>query len=168
MNINQALRRVSVIKGELSSWTTRLKSSIAWIDQKSPTWTYDECVKNVSDLTTELIDIESRIAFANSKAKINWNNETITLAKAIRTLAQLKGSIELYKSFASFNDKESILVEEEQKYDLATRAYISVNKETKRFCSITERERVEKIKSLQESFDKLNELVEGQNHQVKI
>ena len=167
MNINQALRRISTIKGQLATWQQRLRTSIVWReDEQAPAWKLDECKEQLVKLTTEQLKLEAAVARANALSEVEFAGEKLTLAGAVRRLAALKSEISLFSSLPSEKEAEHTITEKENVYingDVARE-----EKKIKVFCALPERERAEHVEKAKELFDGLNAVVESANHTVQV
>jgi len=165
ITIAQALRRVKKLKGFIAEHRARAVAGVSYISDKVPAFRFADEVAAMSELTKELIDLEARIATANATATIKDGEDEMTLSKAIRTLQELKGVISFYQLL---NLRDGIEKNRESTWDDDLGKKITRVEEILWVCDLSEAERDRNVKSLQDRFEQLNNLVEDANHQIII
>jgi hypothetical protein len=168
MNINQALRRIAVLKGQVATWTDRLHRSLIWEDDAKPAWDYKDCAKEVAKATDEIVDLQSRVAIANAKAKVKRGDEKVSLASVISRLQQLRSLIALYKGLNVRDQWQFVETRDVDRYNRKTGDFGTEEKKVTVNCALPEKARDEVLTNLQEEFDELNGLVESANHTVNV
>lgn len=165
MNISEALRKIKKLKGEIAVSQQRMKSSSCWIQGKEPTYSFKEVVQLLETQTTELVALESAVAEKNASTKVNVDGKQVSLSSIIRSLQEIKSKISLYEVLSIRTDKE---VDRDRFYSQEEEKYVTEKVEKQWVSALTEIERDEKIKSLKEDFDKLNSILENENHKTQI
>lgn len=159
MKLNEALREIARLKGQLAQWDQRLReAAAAYKSTAPPAYTYDEVVKQRSLCVANLINLKARVAHTNAKTKIQCVDKTITLIEAILLLAELKNEIALYNALP--NHATHDLVMQETTYISGQLQYVEVSK----FAALTTREKDELVSTLEDNFAELNAIVEAANH----
>jgi hypothetical protein len=166
MNISQALRRISVIKGQLATTATRFASSVTWIDDAKPTYSLAECDVAWARLVGEQTSLEAAVAIANATNKITYRGQEFTLAFAVKQLAVFKAKIALLRTLNCQATAERTDVTRDTEY--VNGNYVTVTREKKVHCAFTERERDTSVQVAQTDFDELNALVEAANHTIQV
>lgn len=168
MNINQALRRIAVLKGQVATWTDRLNRSLVWEDDAKPAWDYKDCIEQVTKATDEIVVLQSSVAIANAKAKVKRGDEKVSLASVISRLQQLRSLIALYKGLNVRDQAKFVETRDVDRYNRRTGDHGMEEKKVTINCALPERARAEVLTSLQKEFDELNGLVESANHTVSV
>jgi hypothetical protein len=178
LTISQALRRRRKLKGLISTYTNRIEESLVYDEKKPPTFSYEESSKLMEQAKFELVSLEDAVAFANATHWIPFKGESVRLTWVIRALAEIKGDISRYERY---KDHSYLLAERKtvQTDDVPDLSQVTettaisggilrkhplktVTKTT--ISSITSKECADKIQSLQDEFEALNDLLEAANH----
>lgn len=165
MTIAQALRRVKKLKGLIAEHKANAVAGVSYISDKIPAFRYLEEEAEMNKAIAELIDLESKIAIANATATVTEEGVSIALAKAIRMLQEIKGQISFYHSLPIRTGVEKTRVNE---WDDCESKMIWRNVETTYISDLSEKDRSNVVKALQDRFEVLNNLVEDANHKVII
>jgi hypothetical protein len=169
LTINQALRRRSVLKGDIKSWAERaLESNVNLANSTPSPYKCSACLVSYKESVTELTVIETRIAITNALVKIKWEDKDIPLALAVRMLANLKSEIAFMKTVPVLNSKEVKRIETKSNFDRKSGDFIDVEKEVIDTCMIDRLEMQSFIDAKQKTFDDLNGVVESANHLTKL
>jgi hypothetical protein len=164
MNINQALRRIKVLKGQVSAWETRASISNVVGQDETPTYKFEECISNRAAALAELIDTEARVAVANANNKVRG----ISLCEAIRRLQNFKAEIAWLRVLPDLPVSEVVEKRDARAWDASVKEYIYVKEDYKKTCTMDARAVQRKVDALQTEFDALNSEVEAANHSVEI
>lgn len=165
VTIAQALRRIKKLKGQIAEHTQRAQQSVSYDASKVPAFCFVEEVAATKVAQTELVDLQSRVAVANAKATVQDGNDTITHAEAIRRLQEVKGEIAFLKGL---NLRNEVVKDRSQEYDdIEMKQIVRVTEVTWK-SDLSEKERDQQVKSLQDSFEVLNNVVEDRNHKVAV
>ena len=161
MTIAQALRRIKKLKGLIAEHSLRVKQGVSYISTEVPAFRFENEMNALLDTSEELIDLESKVAVANAMAMIVDGSSKMTLAKAIRTLQELKSTISLYQSL---NLKSGIEKVRTNDWDDALEKSVSRVEELVRVTDLTEQDRDKIVKRMKDRFESLNNSVEDANH----
>ena len=162
MNITNALRRIAILKGEIARWDTRLSQSIIYRETAVPAYPTAECFETLSKLTTEMLDLRQRVAIANATHTITIDDESFTLAGTILTMAEVKSRLAVLNRLAC--QATATVTLKETSYI----GGVAAQTEYTQCCDLVTRERDTRVSQLEESFQKMNALLEAANHTTKI
>jgi len=166
VTIAQALRRIKKLKGQIAEHSTRAQQGVSYVQGKTPAFRFAEAVNALRTARQEMLDLEARVALANAKKTVtNALGNKITLAQAIRQLQEWKGDIAFLRRL---NLRSEIVREREQNWDEEQMKHITRVMEVAYVSDLTEQERDVQIKSFQDAFEDLNNLVEEANHTVLV
>lgn len=165
ITIAQALRRVKKLKGQIAEHTLRAAQSVSYEKGKTPAFRFETEVTALRAAQTEMLDLQSRVAVANAKATVKDGDNTITHAEAIRRLQEMKGEIAFLKSLLIRNET---IKTRDQEYDEASGRYVNRTVETTFVSDLSEQDRDQQVRALQDRFEALNNVVEDHNHKVTV
>ena len=165
VSIAQALRRIKKLKGQIGEHTTRATANVSYVSTKVPAFRFDDEMTGLVEAKTAMIDLETRVAVANATALITWKSHNWTLAKAIRHLQETKSDIALLKGL---NLRAETVKEREQEWSDEEMKTLTRVTEVTYVSDLTEAERDSRVKTLQDQFEELNNLVEDANHSVSV
>jgi len=164
LTISQAIRYSSKLKSQISDSRDRALSSFIYNKNETPAFNFAEMLSKADSLSSELAELQGKIAFANSNNTIEYKGSVINIAHAIRILQELKGRIAWAKNLPAL--ASAITTHQDAEYDENTGKY---NKKTlEKVCCLAQADKANLIDSLQEEFDTLNGIVEFSNQTVKI
>lgn len=161
MTLSQALRRSSKLKGALKDHLARAAGSVTYKVGALPAYKFSEQLEAAEHDRAELIALQTAIRATNAQTQIDFGNRKIRLAEAIRTLEEIKGSIEWLRALPVLAQP---LVESQEQgaYSALTNQYAMTTVQHK--CDLPEAERAARVAAEQEKFDQLNDAVETANH----
>jgi hypothetical protein len=165
LTIAQALRRVKKLKGLVAEHQTKAKNGVSYVADKVPAFRFGDEMTAIAEAIAEMVDLESRIAIANATSQVQEGDETLTLAKAIRTLQEIKGYIAFYQGLLL---RDGVEKTRESDWDEDSCKSISRVVETTYVSDLSEQARDRRVKDLQNRFETLNNLVEDANHKVLV
>lgn len=165
MTISQALRRIKKLKGIIAENTQRASQSVSYTQDKVPAFRFEDCRFLMQESTSEMIMLESRVAVANAANTITAKGVIMPLCTAIRLLQELKGQIAFLKSL---HLRSEVVKSRELDWDESLEKNVYRTVETVFVSDLSEKERDEKIKSLQDEFENLNNAVENANHTIVV
>lgn len=166
MSIAQALRRIKKLKGQIAENEQRAKAGVSYDATKVPAFRYKEAVENMWALQDEVVALESKVAVANASAKVTASGEgEVPMAQAIRTLQELKGRIAFLKGLHLRNET---VKERTNDWDDVEMKHINRVTETVWVSDLSEKDRDQLVKTLQDRFETLNNAVENSNHTVLV
>lgn len=165
MTIAQALRRVKKLKGLVAEHTERARTGVSYVNTEVPAFRFAGEVKALTDTTQEMIDLEAKIAVANATATVSYGEKELNLAQAIRTLQELKGFITFYKGLHLKSGTEKVRTSD---WDDDLNKTINRVEETTYVSDLSEQDRDQIVKDMQDRFEVLNNTVEDANHQVLV
>jgi len=165
ITIAQALRRIKKLKGELAEHQSRAASCSSWVQDKPTTYSFNAEVEAIRNCQRELLNLESRVAVANATNNVTVNNVQMNLSELIRQLQEIKGEIAWLKSLSLRTGSEK---SREVDFDEATGRNVYRTVEVVYVAAMSEQERNEKVKYLQDRFEDWNNSLESANHQVLV
>lgn len=168
MNINQALRRLKIIKGRIAQWEQHADQSNIVEENTNPTYTFEECVSERKKALEELLQLSAAIAETNAATKITCDTTTMTLAAAIRKLDNIKAEIAWLRRIPVLAQTTVTTKRAKEEWDAKERTRIYIEVPYVQTCSMDARKQERLLERLQEDFDKLNTLVEGANHSTTL
>jgi hypothetical protein len=165
MTIAQALRRIKKIKGLLAEHRLRATMGVSYLLDKVPAFGFADEEAAMYLCIDELLNLESRVAVANANTMIQDNAVTMSLAKAIRSLQEIKGLISFYQSL---NLRSGVEKNRHVDWDDNLNKNITTVDVVTYVSDLTEQDRDLKVKDFQDHFESLNNLVEDANHKVLV
>lgn len=165
ITIAQALRKVKKLKGLVAEHQQRAVAGVSYDVEKVPSFRFEEQTKAMKAAKDEMVDLESRVAVANATSLVMLGTDSMTLAKAIRSMQEIKGEIVFLKGL---NLRNETIREREVEWSDTELKSITRYKEVKFVSDLSEQDRDKQIKDLQNRFDDLNNLVETANHKVSV
>jgi hypothetical protein len=111
------------------------------------------------------VALEARVAVANAKKTIQDGSEKVVLAQAVRTLQELKGRIAFLKGLHLRNET---VKDRSNDWDDVEMKHIARVTETTFKSDLSEKDRDQQVKALQDRFDVLNNAVEDANHTITV
>ena len=161
MTIAQALRRVKKLKGLIAEQSTRVRQGVSYVSTEVPAFRFEDEMKAFISTTEEMVVLESQIAVANALTMVTDGSTQISLARAIRMLQELKGTIALYQVLNLKSGVEKVRTND---WDDALDRSVSRVEEVTRVSDLTEQDRDKIVKYMKDRFEALNNAVEDANH----
>ena len=170
MNVSQALRRISQIKGSIGKWTARRAEAVQWNQTTGePAYSFGECQENLvgaAGLRSELVTLRTKLAIANATNTITLpNGDVVTLTEATIALSEIKSEIAALSTLRT-NAQKEWTVQTTGRYNRATGDYEQVD--VPHWCSFTTRERDARVEELTQQFQETNAILEAANHRVEV
>jgi hypothetical protein len=165
MTIAQALRRIKKLKGQIAEHTQRAQAGVCYISTKVPAFRFDNEIEALDIAKVEMINLESAVAVANATTTIMVEGNRNILTRCIRALQELKGAIAFLKGLHLRNET---VRDRETEWDDEQMKNVSRVTETTYVSDLTEQDRDEQVRELQDQFETLNNLVEDANHSVMV
>ena len=165
VTIAQALRRIKKLKGQIAEHMQRMQNGVSYVSTKVPAFRFVDEMEDYQKATVEMVELESRVAAANATNTITVDEKEVSLAFAIRALQETKGLIALLKGL---HLREETVRERESEWDDTKMQNISRVTEVVYVSDLSEQDRDEQVKELQDNFETLNNLVEDANHSVTV
>jgi prolyl oligopeptidase PreP (S9A serine peptidase family) len=160
ITISQALRRISKLKGALAEALARAANGVNYHEAALPAYKFGDSIGEADRIREELVQLGSAMRITNAATKITFNDKVFTLTEATVRLQEAKSRITWLKGLNVNQQAEVISME--TVYDVTTRQHVQVAKKIK--CDLPEAERNKLVKTEQEAFDALNDVVETTNH----
>ena len=171
--ISQGLRLVKKLKNQLTENLSRASLAVSYDTKNPPAFEYQLSLAEANRVRNELISLETRIAVANAttvlelepsfRSELGLTSDPVMI-HAVRLLQELKGQITWVRALNSKARASTVSSNEETVY--INGQYTTVFNEVTTVCSLPELERSDLVASLQDRFDRLNDLVETKNHQT--
>lgn len=165
LTIAQALRRIKKLKGQIAEHEQRAKAGVSYDVNKVPAFSYGDSVNAMFALQDEVVALEARVAVANAKKSVQDGTNKVSLAQAVRTLQELKGRIAFLKGLHLRNE---VVQTRTNDWDDVEMKHINRLVETTFKSDLSEKERDQQVRALQDRFDVLNNAVEEANHTVSV
>lgn len=166
LTVAQALRRIKKLKGQIAEHQQRAQAGVSYDQTKVPAFRFKESVEAMFALQDEVVALESRVAVANATATVNALGEgEIPMARAIRTLQELKGRIAFLKGL---HLRSETVKDRQVEWDDVEMKQIARVTETTYVSDLSEQDRDQQVKTLQDRFETLNNAVEDANHQIVV
>lgn len=163
--ISQGLRRVKKLKGLLAEAQTRATQATSWLAGKRPVFTFEEQRGKRAALQGEIVRIETAIAVANATSTIMVDGQSVTLARAIRELQEVKADLAW---LASLNLRAGTEESVEYVYDEEKGRNMSRTKSVTYEAVMDEPARVGLVQALRDRFEAINDALETANHRTLI
>ena len=165
MTIAQALRKIKKLKGTIAESKARAHLGVSYDVTKKPAFGFAESLEAALLATEEMVELECRVAVANANNNVVWEDSPRSLAFAVRYLQELKGQIAFLKGL---NLRNETVKNRETDWDDVEMKHITRNVEAVFVSDLSEQERDDDLKELQECFETINDLVESANHTVLV
>lgn len=165
LTIAQALRKIKKLKGQIAEHEQRAKAGVSYDVNKVPAFLFAESVSQMFTIQDEVVALESRVAIANAGNYIYDGEQRISLAQAVRTLQELKGRIAFLKGL---NLRNETVKDRNSEWDEDQCKTVTRVTETTFKSDLSEQDRDQQVKALQNRFEVLNNAVEDANHTVSV
>jgi len=166
LSIAQALRRIKKLKGLIAEHQQRAQVGVSYDVTKIPAFRYKDAVEGMFSTQDEVVALESRVAVANAKTVVTIpGGAQVSMALAIRTLQELKGRIAFLKGL---HLRSETVKERTNDWDDTEMKHIARVTETTFVSDLSEQDRDQQVKALQNQFEALNNAVEDTNHLVVV
>ena len=166
LTIAQALRRIKKLKGQIAENEQRARAGVSYDSAKVPAFRYQEAVEKMFATQDEVVALESRVAVANATGTVTVSGEgTLPLSQAVRILQELKGRIAFLKGL---HLRSETVKDRSQEWDDTEMKHITRVTETTFVSDLSEQDRDNQVKTLQDRFETLNNAVEDANHTVTV
>jgi hypothetical protein len=165
MTISQLLRKISKLKGEVQEQRARAQAATVYKEKEPPAFSFEDSMCGADRAVEDLVTFEAALRRANSLTTVSLaGGKTITLSEATCRLQELKGRIAWLKTLPSQAQNKRFV--DSVEYDTLAEKPHKVT--TTYVCPFPEAMRSSAIRSAQEAFDSLNDLVETANHQTVV
>lgn len=165
MTIAQALRRIKKLKGQIAEHHQRAVAGVSYDITKLPAFRYAEEVAAMLSLQDEMVALEARVAVANAIYTVVMDSQEVKLARVIRQLQELKGRIAFLKGL---NLRNETVKDRQTEWDDNEMKHINRVSEITFRSDLSEASRDAQVRSFQDQFEALNNLVEDANHTVLV
>lgn len=165
MTIAQALRRIKKLKGIIAESQHRATAGVSYDVTKVPAFRFEESFEAMKAAQTEMIELESKVAYANATNTVTDGDNSVWLVKSIRELQEMKGRIAFLKGL---NLRSETVKDRQTEWDDTEMKHINRVSETTFVADLTEQARDAAVKKIQDEFEALNNLVEDMNHSILI
>lgn len=165
LTIAQALRKIKKLKGQIAEHEQRAKAGVSYDVTKVPAFRFSESVKQMFSTQDEVVALESRVAVANAGNYIHDGDQRVSLAQAVRILQELKGRIAFLKGL---NLRNETVKDRSSEWDEDQCKTVTRVTETTFTSDLSEKDRDQQVKALQDRFEVLNNAVEDANHTVSV
>lgn len=165
LTIAQALRRIKKTKGLIAENQQRATLGVSYDATKVPAFKFADAVTTMFALQDEMVLLEARVAMANAVATVQDGGEVVPMARAVRTLQELKGRIAFLKGL---HLRSETVKDRQTEWDDAEMKNITRVTETVFVSDLSEKDRDQQVKALQDRFEVLNNAVEDANHTITV
>jgi len=166
MTISQAIRKVKDLKGKMAKHQSYAATSVLYAVKEPPAYAFKSELETIETLGKELLKLQTAIAVANATTSVDWNGQKVRLAWCVRRLEEIKGKIAWYEGLSVYAQSESS-VDSWDYHDVGDKME-RVKTEKKMKCDLPQAERDKITASLQDEFNKLNDVVETTNHRTSV
>ncbi len=164
--IAQGLRRAKKLKGLLVEAQNRATGATSWVAGKKPVFDFAEQRAQRAALQDEIVRIETAVAVANATNTITVGGQTMTLARAIRTLQEVKADLAW---LPQLNLRAGLEESTEYVYDEDVPLRRKTVKTSVTYEAVMdEPARVGQIQALRDRFEAINDALETANHRTRI
>lgn len=164
LTIAQALRRIKDIKGKIAKHTQNAQSSVTHKTRNVPAYVFQAEWEASQQLISDMIDLQTRVAVANTKAIVDFEGKSRPLTWCTKKLAELKGAIAWHEALPVRAQDKTI----EEEHTWNSKLADNVSMEVEYTCHLPEAKRAERVVALQAKFVELNDLVETMNHRTPV
>lgn len=181
LSIAQGLREVKKLKGELGKQKGRVQNALVYVKGEEPPFAFTEAMEKLNAARRSLIKISTEIAVSNAVTAIAVGSDQtnkITIAQALREMAEIKDEISWHKGFFNLQKEKETKTEREVATGEVELISQGPNRQIQRpikkiveittISNITIAESAARIEELQERFEKINIAVEQANHSTQI
>lgn len=165
LNIAQALKRIAKIKGHMGDLTKQAVASVSHLESKQPTFGFKETCQEIDETRERLLTLQAAVAIANATSYIQLDGKRMLLAEAVRRKDELQGEIDWLKKLPIREDTEQV---PEDAWSEASGRYIRQNREIKYVSALSEKERVLRIRGLEDRYEILNTAIDLANGQTTV
>ncbi len=162
VSVAKALRLRKALKGEVAELGRRAEGCVSWQDGKDKDFDFATVNGQRKEKIQSLVRLEAALARANVNATLSWQGRDISLAEAIRTLAELKSEVTFVGSLQLQRGPQKVATGE---YDPNHRPVFATVQWT---AAYTEPERVALLAELRGQCEALNEALEEANHRTMV
>jgi len=166
ITISQALRKIRDLKGRLAKHRANAAASVMFPVRDPPAYAFSEEVETAESLARELLRHQTAVTVANAEATLEWDGKKVRLTWAVKRLEELKGEIKWYEGLVVSPQEDKI--EDVVEFTEVSGRYENVKREKKFKCFLPEAKRAERVRALQEEFNRLNDQVETINHRTSV
>lgn len=164
LTIAQALRRIKDIKGRVAKHGHNAQASVTHRADNSPAYVFSAEWEKATALVDEMIDLQTRVSIANSRAMVDWEGKTRTLTWCTKKLAEIKGAIAWHEGLTVRAQEKTT----EETYEWAQAQNARARVVVEYTCHLPEQKRDERVRALQDKFNELNDVVERMNHRTEV
>lgn len=178
MNIGQAIRKANKLKGRIAEWENRAAMSNIvnhvrvdeekFEEENKPVYTFEECVEKRNAARDELLRLMTAAAETNAVTKINFRDQEMTLAEALRRISNYKSEMTWLKRIQTLPHSEVLSSRQKRIWDSKNERFDYVDEATKQTCTLAARDIQRQIDAAQEAHDELNDLVESANGRTQL
>ncbi len=162
VSVSKALRLRKALKGEIADLTRRAEGCVSWIEGKAQDFVFSVVNDGRKAKVQELLRLEAALAKANVSATLPWQGREISLAEAIRTLAELKSEVTFVARLQLQRGPQKVATGEQ---DANFRpVYVTVQWTS----AYSEPERVAQLAELRAQCEAMNEALEEANHRTMV
>jgi len=168
MTVDDALRRIAALKGQLGEQRRRGEASVSWTGtpdgaEDKPAFDLKACIEKANGVRQELVTLQAAVHVANSVAKIDHNGRMITVGEAVRWCEEYKSEIKWLKGLDSQAQQKT--GREEFGYDDEGKRVRVVKMH---YCALPQAERAAAVDAVQEKLDRLNLLINKSNRKTEV
>jgi hypothetical protein len=164
ITIAQALRKIKDLKGRIARHSANAMTSVTHKTNAPPAYAFGAEWEQASLLVEEMLELQTRIAIANSKTTVDYEGKSRSLTWCTKKLAEIKGAIAWHNGLQVRAQKTTI----EEEFEWAPGASSRARVATEYTCHLPEAERAACVRGLETKFIDLNDLVETENHRTRI
>lgn len=166
ITISQAIRKVKELKGKLAKAQGNAAGSMSYAVKEPPAYSFQAEIQNMTDLSKNLIRMQTAIARANANTMLRWEGHEVPLIWAVKRLEEIKGRITWLEALPVAAQSETVV--ETWEYQTFEDDLKRVKSEKKMRCELPQAERDKAVQLAQDEFNRLNDVVETINHRTSV
>lgn len=164
ITIAQALRKIKDLKGRIARHSQNAMASVTYKSSSPPAYSFGTEWEQASALVGEMLDLQTRVALANSKTTVDYEGKSRSLTWCTKKLAEIKGAITWHNGLQVKAQKTTT----EEEFEWAPGASSRARVATEYTCHLPEAERAALVRALETKFMELNDIVETINHRTGV
>lgn len=160
MNVSQALKRISKLKGTLNKLHDRAAASVVYDKDQPPAFSFSESVQAADKAIVELTALKTALRVTNALTVFDYGATKMTLAQATVLVEEHKSRIAWLSTLATQPHPEKRTSrmawdDEGNKQYKVEQVFV---------CALPEAERAQAIDETQQALDSLNEAIDATNY----
>lgn len=166
LTVHEAIRRLSVLKGELKNHTERASASVCFEEGgPEPIFSFEDEVANRARVQSEVICWQAALSSSNGRTRVQVDERGMTVAELLKRIEEAKADKAFYEALKIREGKE---VRRESEWDDASGRSVPRRVEVTFVTHLGLRARVQKVDLIQTQIAMLNRILDASNHRTKV